>query len=177
MKQPAPRQILLFAALAASLAATAWVASHDEPEVAAPAPRRSVTAATSGAAALPATAQDWPGPASAARAAWPEATAEARRAWADTAPPSPTAVATAPAPAPTAQAEAEDAAPPFPYELVGRLTDSRPRVVLNGAQRSLVLGAGELVDGQWRIEAIEAGGLRLKRLPDGPSQFIAFPPS
>ncbi|MFG6429501.1 hypothetical protein [Roseateles sp. LYH14W] len=171
MKRPAPRQIALFATLGLSLAATAWVASNDEPEVAAPAPRRSV------AAAVPAAAQDWPGPASATRTAWPEADAEARRAWADTAPPAPTAVAASPTQTPNAQPDADDAAPPFPYELVGRMTDSRPRVVLNGAQRSLVLGAGEVVDGQWRIEAIEPGGLRLKRLPDGPSQFIAFPPS
>jgi hypothetical protein len=172
MKRPAPRQIALFAALGLSLAATAWVASNDEPEVATPAPRRSVAAV-----AKPSEPQDWPGPASAARAAWPEAAAEARRAWGDMTPPAPTAVAASPTTVPTAQADAEDTAPPFPYELVGRMTDSRPRVVLNGAQRSLVLGAGEVVDGQWRIEAIEAGGLRLKRLPSGPSQFIAFPPS
>lgn len=172
MKPPSPRQIALFAALAASLAATAWVANNDEAQIVAPARSRSVAAAVQ-----PGEAQDWPGPASAARAAWPEAAAEARRAWGDTAPPA-LAVASQTAPASTTQAEAEadDAAPPFPYELVGRMTDSRPRVVLNGAQRSLVLGAGEVVDGQWRIEAIEAGGLRLKRLPDGPSQFIAFPP-
>lgn len=169
-KRPAPRQIALFATLGLSLAATAWVASNDEPGIAAPAPRRS--------AATPAapTVQDWPTPASATRTAWPEADAEARRAWGDIAPPSAAAVATTGSPENTPPADAEVTAPPFPYELVGRMTDSRPRVVLNGAQRSLVLGAGEVVDGQWRIEAIEAGGLRLKRLPDGPSQFIAFPP-
>lgn len=167
MKRPAPRQIALFGALVISLAATAWIAGNDEPEVTTPAPRRSVSAPR---AALP---QDWPGPASGARGAWPEADAEARRAWGEAATPA-TAAAAAPAMTAAAQAEPEDAAPPFPYQLVGRMTDSRPRVVLNGAQRSLVLGVGDLVDGQWRIEAIEPGGLRLKRLPEGPSQFIAF---
>lgn len=170
MKWPAPRQIALFAALGISLAATAWVAGNDEPEVAAPPPRRAA------AAPKPAVPQDWPGPASGTRGAWPEADAQARRAWGEAATPA-TTVAAAPVTAPAAQAEPEDAAPPFPYQLVGRMTDSRPRVVLNGPQRSLVLGVGEIVDGQWRIEAIEAGGLRLKRLPEGPSQFIAFSPS
>lgn len=169
MKRPAPRQIALFAALGISLAATAWVAGHDEPEVAAPAPRRSAVASK---AAAP---QDWPGPAASTRGAWPEADPQARRAWGEaTAPTAP--VAAAPAEA-EPDVHAADAAPPFPYQLVGRMTDSRPRAVLHGAQRSLVLGAGEVIDGQWRIEAIEAGGLRVQRLPDGPSQFIAFPPS
>ena len=170
MKRPAPRQIALFAALGISLAATAWVASHDEPEVAAPAPRRSVVASKA------VTPQDWPGPASTERAAWPEADPQARRAWGEAPAPAATAAPTPPAAA-EHEAHAADAAPPFPYELVGRMTDSRPRAVLNGAQRSLVLGVGEIVDGQWRIEAIEPGGLRVTRLPDGPSQFIAFPPS
>ncbi|WP_457393605.1 hypothetical protein [Roseateles sp. P5_E1] len=169
MKRPAPRQIALFIALGISLAATAWVASNDELETTVPAPRRGVAGAK---AAVP---QDWPGPASNARGTWPEADAEPRRAWGETAAPPPTVAVAAPLPAPAA--EPEDAAPPFPYELVGRMTDSRPRVVLNGPQRSLVLGVGEVVDGQWRIEAIEADGLRLKRLPEGPSQFIAFPSS
>lgn len=170
MKRPAPRQIALFAALGISLAATAWVAGHDEPEVAAPAPRRSVMQQKA------TTPQDWPGAASTERAAWPEADPQARRAWGEA--PAPAApVATAPPPDTEPEAHAAEAAPPFPYQLVGRMTDSRPRAVLNGAQRSLVLGVGEVVDGQWRIEAIEAGGLRVKRLPDGPSQFIAFPSS
>lgn len=170
MKRPAPRQIALFTALGVSLAATAWVAGNDVPEVAEPAPRRSVAAQK---AASPQDRQDWPGPASSPRSAWPQADVEARRAWGETAAPA-TAVAAAPAIAPTAEADPEDAAPPFPYQLVGRMTDSRPRVVLNGPQRSLVLGVGDVVDGHWRIEAIEPGGLRLKRLPEGPSQFIAF---
>ncbi|WP_457356098.1 hypothetical protein [Roseateles sp. P5_D6] len=169
MKRPAPRQIALLAALGISLAATAWVAGNDEPETAAPAARRGVA---SPKAAAP---QDWPGPASSTREAWPEADVEARSAWGEAAAPATAVAAAAPAPAPAA--EIEGATPPFPFELVGRMTDSRPRVILNGAQRSLVLGVGEVVDGQWRIEAIEAGGLRLKRLPDGPSQFIAFPSS
>lgn len=170
MKRPAPRRVALLATLGLSLAATAWVAGHDEPETAAPVPRRSTSAAKLTAP------QDWPGPASDTRAAWPEADAQARRAWGETVAP-PQAATVAPAPAGVAEAEPDVAAPPFPYQLVGRMTDSRPRVVLNSPQRSLVLGVGEVVDGQWRIEAIEAGGLRLKRLPEGPSQFIAFPSS
>lgn len=170
MKRPALRQIALFAALGMSLAATAWVASQDASEPVAPVPRR--TTAVPQAAAP----QDWPGPASNARTAWPEADPEARRAWGEAPPPPP--LAAAPSPVPTAVADPDDTPPvPFPYQLVGRMTDNRPRVVLNGPQRSLVLGVGEVVDGQWRVEAIEPGGLRLKHLPEGPSQFIAFPSS
>lgn len=169
MKRPSPRQMGLLGALGLSLAATAWVASREEPDVAPPTPRRVM--ATSSAA--PGAAGDWPGPAADTRGAWPEADVAARHAWGEA------AASTAPAPvvvaAPPASVDPDDTpAPPFPYRLVGRMTDTRPRVVLDGAQRSLVLGVGDVVDGQWRIEAIEGSGLRLKRLPDGPSQIIAF---
>lgn len=170
MKRLPPRQMLLVGLLGLSLAATAWVAVHDEPQAEPAVPRRKATPA-------PATTRvDWPGPISAPRAPWPEADAVAYRAWGD-APAPPVA-----APAPPLQealdaASEEPPAPPFPYRLVGRLTDSQPRAVLDSAQRSLVLGVNDVVDGQWRIEGIDASGLRVRRLPHGPSQLIAFSPS
>ncbi|MFG6460075.1 hypothetical protein ACG04Q_00745 [Roseateles sp. DXS20W] len=168
MKKPAPRQLALFGALGLSLAATAWVSRDDaaaEPVVATP--RRTVAATT-------AQPTDWPGPAASERAAWPALDAQARAAWGEAAP-----VAAAPAPPPAVAAPADEpppppSAPPFPYQLVGRLTDGASRAVLNNAQRSAVVGAGEVVDGQWRVEAVEPAGLRLIYLPLGLPQFVPF---
>jgi hypothetical protein len=166
VKRPAPRQLALFGALGLSLAATAWVSRDDEAaSTVAPAPRRTA------AAAVDATG-GWPGPAASARAEWPALDPQARAAWGDATP----VVAAPPSPAPpeVTQAPPPPAAPPFPYQFVGRMTDARPRAILNNAQRSAVVGVGEVVDGQWRIDAIEAGGLRLTYLPLGLAQFIPF---
>jgi hypothetical protein len=54
------------------------------------------------------------------------------------------------------------------------MTDPLPRAVLNSVQRSAVVAAGDVVDGQWRVDAVEAGGLRLTYLPLGLAQFIPF---
>lgn len=170
MKKPAPRQLALFGALGLSLAATAWVSQHDDDtsEPVAAVPRR--------AAARPAAPADWPGPAASARTAWPALDAQARAAWGEAAP---VTAATAPPPTPAtpaADAPPPPSAPPFPYQLVGRLTDGATRAVLNNAQRSAVVGVGEVVDGQWRVDAIEPTGLRLTFLPLGLSQLIPFAP-
>lgn len=168
-KKPAPRQLALFGALGLSLAATAWVSRDDEAQPVTAQPRRAMAATTAATAAT----ADWPGPAASARGDWPALDPLARSAWGEAAP-----VAAPPAPPPVQVAAEEPppppAAPPFPYQLVGRLTDSRPRAILNNAQRSAVVGVGEVVDGQWRIDAIEPAGLRLTYLPLGQSQFIAF---
>jgi hypothetical protein len=164
MKKPAPRQLVLFGALGLSLAATAWVSRGDEAEPITTAPRR-----TAAAAAQP----DWPGAAASARAAWPAPDAQARAAWGEA--PAPVATVAAPPPAPAEPAEEPPpTAPPFPYQLVGRLTDGTSRAILNNARRSAVVGVGEVVDSQWRVEAIEATGLRLTYLPLGQTQFVPF---
>ncbi|MCY4757331.1 hypothetical protein NYP07_23490, partial [Pelomonas aquatica] len=80
----------------------------------------------------------------------------------------------APPPARAEAAPAPPGAPPFPYQFVGRMTDPLPRAVLNSVQRSAVVAAGDVVDGQWRVDAVEAGGLRLTYLPLGLAQFIPF---
>jgi hypothetical protein len=77
----------------------------------------------------------------------------------------------------TAEAPAAPSAPAvpaFPYHLVGRLTDGASRAILNNAQRSAVVGVGDIVDGQWRVDAVDASGLRLTYLPLGEAQFIPF---
>jgi len=175
MTRPSPRQMALFSALALSLAATVWVARQNEPEAPVP-PHRTNPAATTRTASSSTASKDWPAPAANIRLRWPEADPEAIRAWGDAPTSQPAAVATL-APHAVEPAPAQAPLPPFPYQFVGRMTDTRPRAVLNNPQRSLVLGVGEVVDGQWRIESIEANGLHLKHLPSGPSQFIAFSPS
>lgn len=172
-KPPAPRQIALFGALALSLAATAWVSREDEAQpvaAAATARRAPVAALASAPRSAPA---GWPGPAASARAAWPAPDPQAAAGWGQT-PPAAAPPAPPPAEAPAAETPPPPAAPPFPYQLVGRMTDSRPRAILNNAQRSTVVGVGEVVDADWRVDAIEAGGLRLTYLPLGQAQFIPF---
>ncbi|WP_457428202.1 hypothetical protein [Roseateles sp. P5_E7] len=165
MKKPTPRQLALFAALGLSLATTAWVSQDDAPEPVAAAPRR-----TTGASAAP---TDWPGPAASAHTEWPATDAQARNAWGEAAPVAAATAAPATEPA-EEQAPPPPTAPPFPYQLVGRLSDGASRAVLNNAQRSAVVGVGEVVDGQWRVEAIDASGLRVTYLPLGLVQFIPF---
>ena len=158
MKKPAARQLALFGALGLSLAATAWVARDEAPEPIAPAPRRSAATAS--------TQPDWPGPAASARTAWQPLDNAVSGAWGE--------AAAAPASAQAEPPPEPPHAPPFPYQFVGRMTDSRPRVVLNNVQRSAVVAVGEVVDGQWRVDAIEPGGLRLTYLPLGLAQFVPF---
>lgn len=166
---PALRQRLLFGALGLSLAATAWVASREDDAPPAPSPRRTVTRAVS----APAQTAEWPGAVAPQRTAWPEADRLARAAWGE-APTSTTPQPPAAAPA----ADPDDllpSAPAFSYQLVGRLTDGQPRAILTNAQRSLVVGVGDVIDGQWRVEAVELAGLRVRLLArDLPPQFIAF---
>ena len=159
--KPLPlRQRLLFLALAASVGATYWVSQRDDEAAPVTAPAR--------AAAKPTLAVDWPLPASSPRDAWPKADDLALVAWGD-APPAPKA-----APNPAASEAPPPTPPPFPYQWVGSMTDSLPRAVLNNAQRSAVVGVGDVVDGRWRIDAVEPRALRITYLPLGTSLTIPF---
>jgi hypothetical protein len=175
------RSRLLMAALALSLAATAWVASREEAS--------SDQASNSGSARLalakPALPLGWPAallaPVAGDGPAWAEPDAVARQSWglAATAA-APTAEAEAPTDARSAKADraaeqAPPAAPPIAYSLVGRMDEAgRPRIVLSNAQRTLVLGVGELIDEQWRIVAIDPTGAQLLWLAGGQKQNLAY---
>lgn len=174
------RQRVLWAALAASAAATAWVASRDESEPPSDARGARKLRVASARPAGPANAGrlDWPTALPDERSAWPEAELQARAAWGDApAPPLPR-VAQVQAPAPNEvdnRPPPPPPPPPFAYQLVGRMAEGgRLRVILTNAQRSLVVGLGEAVDGQWRLDAIEPGGIRLTHTPSGSTQNIAF---
>ena len=192
------RHQMLGAVLAATVAATAWLALQpdDDTALARPAPlaRNPATAAPNAALSTPpprpAPRRDIAGASATAdtavvadasitpRAAWPAAGTAAAESWGlPPPPPPPPRVAAAPAPkAPPAEPEAPRA-PAFPYTLIGQLDDGRPQALLTGPLRSLAVGAGEVVDGQWRIDAIQAQSITLTWLPGGQRQTLGFKPS
>jgi hypothetical protein len=174
------RSRLLMAALALSLLATAWVASRDESE----APPATARSSKPQQAALP---TGWPAALSAAATnadgpAWPAPEPLARQSWGLAAEPSAAlaTVAAEPVAAPKAKAadievQAPSAAPPIAYQLLGRMDEAgRPRIVLSNAQRTLVLGVGELIDEQWRVDAIGPSGAQLLWLAGGQKQNLAY---
>ncbi len=59
----------------------------------------------------------------------------------------------------------ERQAPVFPHAWVGRVVDDMPRAVIAGPQRTWVLRAGEVLDGQWRLDALGERQLSFTYLP------------
>ncbi len=165
----------LWGLLALTLLASLWLAWQDDgsqmgsapaavatPRVCADAPPH---AAASGASA------PW------ARRAWPALAPTTAQAWG----PPPTPVEPSPAVAPAAlplasgAAPVADAAPPvFPYQWIGRYDDGDSVLaLLAGPLRTLGVGVGEVLDGQWRVDRIEAAQLVLTWLPGGKPVSVA----
>jgi len=184
-KSLGPRQYLLAAALAVSVAATLWAAQTDSEDaelaqpVAAtrrsPAPglqatpaaaqRRATEPSASASAAGGRPAQEW---APAERGAWAPAGPGQFAAWAPPAPPPPP-------PAPPPPPPAAPVAPPFPYQLIGRLVEGDTAVaLLSSSSKTLAVKTGELVDGQWRVDQIHERGLHLTWLPAKLTQSVNF---
>ena len=65
-------------------------------------------------------------------------------------------------------------APAFGYALIGRLDDGQPRALLTGPLRSFDVRVGDVLDGQWRIDAVTADGLMVTWLPTDKRQRIGF---
>lgn len=133
-----------------------------------------------------------------ARADWPALGDAARAAWGPPPPPPLPAATRAQEPPPP------PVAPPFPYQLVGRWEEpgaalasadgpaarERPpapagaaprpsaamtiKAVIAGPQATWVLGAGEVIDGQWRIERVGPRSLELTYLPLQLPQTVAM---
>ncbi|MBT9493352.1 MAG: hypothetical protein IV107_13650, partial [Paucibacter sp.] len=113
--------------------------------------------------------------------AWPAPEAVARQSWGLAAESSaaeaaePAVTLAAPKRATDSEVQVPVAAPPVAYQLLGRMDEAgRPRIVLSNAQRTLVLGVGELIDQQWRIEAIGPTGAQLLWLSGGQKQNLAY---
>jgi hypothetical protein len=166
------RQRVLGGALAATVAATVWVATQPgddgQAPVAAVQPVRRPAAAASTASA-PATPV-------AGRQPWAETSAEQLSAWQPApppaAPPPPAVVAPVAAPAPPS-------APPPPYQMIGRLVEGEGAqsvevALLSGPNRALSVKRGDVIDGQWRVEQIGSSGVSLTWLPARIPQNIVF---
>ncbi|MCX2864105.1 hypothetical protein OOZ63_19950, partial [Paucibacter sp. PLA-PC-4] len=108
------------------------------------------------------------------RAPWPEAPQAQLAAWGPPPPPP----APPPAPAPPPEAAPAPVAPAFPYQLIGRLEEGGvSQALLSAGNRSLNAKAGDVIDGQWRVERVGPNGLGLLWLPGQQSQTITFRPS
>ena len=88
---------------------------------------------------------------------------------------SPVVAVAAPPPPPAAPPQPQ--APAFPYQLIGRLDDGpQTQALLAGAQRTLAAKAGDLLDGQWRVDRVEADAVHLTWLPGKLPQTIGYLP-
>jgi hypothetical protein len=187
MKRPLPpskRGWLLGGALALTLAATLWSALSPDADEALAQPvageRRAAAPATSSAsprrpaaaasAAEPLVATNW---AAVERQPWALPENSYFAAWAPPPPPpAPKQVAAPPQPPPA------PVAPAFPYQLIGRLVDGdQAQALLAGPNRSLAVKAGDVVDGQWRVDQVTERGLSLTWLPAKLNQTVSFKPS
>ena len=141
-------------------------------------PARGATSAAAAIAAGSTPSRAWPEPPSADhRPVWQAGIAQGVAAWN---PPPPQPPPRAPPPAAAAAAAAAPAppqAPPFPYTLIGRLDDGEPRALLSGPLRSFGVKATEVIDGQWRVDAVQPQGVTLTWLPGGMKKTLAFGPT
>lgn len=154
------RPVVLGAGLAATLAATAWLASSPDDDAVAAVPARRPPSVPATARVAGSGDPDASAPALRARTPWPAPASGAIAAWTPTPPPAP------PAPAPAAATRA--ASPAFPYRWIGRLdAGDGDQALLAGPMRSFGARAGEVLDGHWRIESIGATRLELTWLPSG----------
>jgi hypothetical protein len=105
------------------------------------------------------------------RMPWVALSPEALPAWSAPAPPPQPVRPSKPAAAPAA-APAPPEKPPlpaFPYRWIGQLTDEQGVGVamLASAQRSVAARAGDVLDGNWRIEAVADDQVHITWLPTG----------
>lgn len=119
----------------------------------------------------------WPTPpAGAVRLAWSPANAPALAAWGPPlSPPAP------PSALPSIAAEAIPPVPqppPLPYTLIGRLEDGgQVMALIAGPTRTLSARAGDILDGQWRIDSIQSNAVTLTWLPANVTQTLGYSPS
>ena len=109
-----------------------------------------------------------------ARTPWPEIDAMAGRAWAPASLPLPlsqhaaasAAQAAAAAAAASASASAPAATPPFPYAWIGQMeVEGRVQIYLSSPQRLVVAHEGDVLDANWRVDAVMPGRLQITWLP------------
>ncbi|WP_457420187.1 hypothetical protein [Roseateles sp. P5_E7] len=165
------RHLALGGALAATLAATAWVATRPDADGSAPVvaalPARKAAAASPGAPEAPKPSE--------ARQPWVEASPAQLAAWQ---PPPPPPLPPAPPPA-AAPPPPPPMAPPVPYQMIGRVVEGAGSqaievALLAGPNKALSVRRGDVIDGQWRVEQVSTSGVSLTWLPAKLPQNIAF---
>jgi hypothetical protein len=202
-KSSPPLRPALKLVAALTLAACAWVAWHDDERLPAktqrdgnastPIPFNQATqSARSNRDALPRDAVPFSQqPSASASPAWPEALGVAERsqwpalaglggaAWASAATPTSAQIAAKTKPVasvtkPVLASAEPTSAPAFPYVLIGRIEDGEAQALLSGPNRSFGVKAGEVIDGQWRVDAVQAQSLLLTWLPSSVKKTVAF---
>lgn len=89
----------------------------------------------------------------------------AAKSWKPPPPPPPPALPPAPPPPPPPPPPSPSP-PPLPFRFMGRLDDgTKTRVFLERGERVYAVSAGDLIDGQYRIEQIDAGLVTFRYLP------------
>ncbi len=109
------------------------------------------------------------------REPWPAVVEGTLMAWE----PAPPAAMPAPVAATTAAqaAPAPPTAPPFPYTLVGRFEDdSGPHALLSNAVRTISARTGDVIDGQWHVDATPPGSVELTWMPGSLRQTVIYRP-
>jgi hypothetical protein len=99
---------------------------------------------------------------------WPELGLHQRAAWASQVPPPPPVMAPPPPPPPPPL----PMAPAFPHSWVGRFVDGSSRAVIEGAMQTWVVKVNDVIEGQWRVDAIGEQQLGLTYLPLQQSQTV-----
>lgn len=180
-----PRRQRLGIAAALTLFATGWAAMQGDEPVSQSEPKkvRSTTVSTTPGSLAGNTAKRmtaWPDvPLDAPRAPWPAIGLLAEAAWRGPSVPKLMApLAPAPAPkrvaAPTDTEAATPQAPNFPYVLIGRMDDGVPQAMLSGPTRSFGVRVNEVIDGQWRVDAVGPQSMSLTWLPGSIKKTVAF---
>jgi hypothetical protein len=67
------------------------------------------------------------------------------------------------------------AAPAFGYTLIGRIDEAQAaKAVLHNERRSITVAAGDVIDGEWRVEAVEPTRVTVLWLPTQRRQVISL---
>ena len=190
-KRTSTRQKGLAVVAISTLAATAWIALQPD-ETSEPAPTQSFQAANTtprkpsssrghddyAASAPAARLLSWPDSNQlATRSPWRAALPQGVAAWSG--PPAPRPAApVAPVAPPAAASAVTTATPPpvpaFAYKLIGRLDDGIPQALLSGTSRSFGVKAGDVIDGQWRVDSVEAQSVTVTWLRTGARKTLSF---
>ncbi|MGZ2745450.1 hypothetical protein [Burkholderia stagnalis] len=80
-------------------------------------------------------------------------------------------------PPPPAARPAPPTAPPMPFTYVGELDAKaeKPQVFLSNGDQLLIVSPGDVIDGQYRVDAVSASNVVLTYLPLNQTQVVSIP--